>query len=86
MPSLALLGSRIRITIFSPNSVGRVLTRKSITRSGPILSFILPSCGTRFSEMSMREMTLMREASLSLMATGGEAISRSSPSTRKRTR
>ena len=86
MPSLALLGSRIRITIFSPNSVGSVLTRKSITRSGPILSFILPSCGTRFSEMSMREMTLMREASLSLMATGGEAISRSSPSMRKRTR
>ena len=86
MPSRALLGSRIRITIFSPNSVGRVLTRKSITRSGPILSFIRPSCGTRFSEMSMREMTLMREASLSLMATGGEAISRSSPSTRKRTR
>ncbi len=86
MPSLALLGSRIRITIFSPNSVGRVLTRKSITRSGPTLSFIFPSCGTRFSEMSILEITLMREASLSLMATGGEAISRSSPSTRKRTR
>ena len=30
MPSLALDGSRIRITIFSPNSVGSVLTRKSI--------------------------------------------------------
>jgi hypothetical protein len=86
MPSFALLGSRIRITIFSPKSVGSVLTRKSITRSGPTLSFILPSCGTRFSEMSIFEMTLMREASLSLMATGGEAISRSSPSTRKRTR
>ena len=86
MPSLALLGSRIRITIFSPNSVGSVLTRKSITRSGPTLSFMRPSWGTRFSEMSSREMTLMREASLSLMAIGGEAISRSSPSMRKRTR
>ncbi|MNZ82392.1 hypothetical protein D3C78_1010890 [compost metagenome] len=86
MPILALSGSRIRITIFSPNRVGRVLTRKSITRLGPTLSFMRPSCGTRFSEMSRREMTLMREASLSLMATGGEAISRNSPSMRKRTR
>ena len=86
MPNLALLGSRIRITIFSPNIVGKVLTRKSITRSGPIFSFILPSCGTRFSEMSSLEITLMRAASFSLIATGGEAISRSSPSTRKRTR
>ena len=43
MPSFALLGSRIRITIFSPNKVGSVLTRKSITRSGPTLSFIRPS-------------------------------------------
>ncbi|MCY1537394.1 hypothetical protein D9M68_728870 [compost metagenome] len=86
MPTLALLGSRIRITIFSPNKVGRELTRKSITRSGPTLSFIRPSWGTRFSEMSMREITLMREASLSLMAMGGEAISLSSPSMRNRTR
>ncbi|MCY1383411.1 hypothetical protein D9M69_715330 [compost metagenome] len=86
MPTLALLGSRIRITIFSPKRVGNVLTRKSITRSGPILSFIRPSCGTLFSEMSMREITLMREANLSLIAMGGEAISRSSPSTRNRTR
>ncbi|MNT29009.1 hypothetical protein D3C72_1647330 [compost metagenome] len=86
MPMRALLGSRIRTTIFSPNSVGSVLTRKSITRSGPILSFMRPSCGTRFSEISSREMTLMREASLSLMTVGGLAISRSSPSTRKRTR
>ena len=29
-----------------------------------------PSCGTRFSAMSMRLMTLMREASLSLIAIG----------------
>ena len=86
MPSWALLPSRIRITIFSPKRVGSVETRKSITRSAAIFSFIRPSCGTRFSEMSMREITLMREASLSLIATGGEAISRSSPSTRKRTR
>ena len=86
MPILALSGSRIRITIFSPNSVGSVLTRKSMVRLGLTLSFMRPSCGTRFSEMSRREITLMREASLSLMASGGEAISRNSPSMRKRTR
>ena len=85
MPTLALDGSRIRITIFSPNSVGSVLTRKSIALL-PNFSFMRPSCGTRFSAMSRREMTLMRAESLSLMASGGWVISRSSPSTRKRTR
>ena len=34
----------------------------------------------------MREITLMRDASFSLMEMGGEAISRNSPSMRKRTR
>ena len=86
MPSLADDGSRIRITIFSPNSVGSVETRKSMARLLEITSFIRPSCGTRFSEMSSREMTLMREASLSLITSGGWVISRSSPSTRKRMR
>ena len=85
MPRRALDGSSTRITIFSPYSVGSVLTRKSIVLE-PNLSFIRPSCGTRFSEMSSREMTLMRDASFSLMAIGGCVISRSSPSTRKRTR
>ena len=86
MPSLALLGSKIRITIFSPNKVGSVLTRKSMVLSLDIFSFMRPSCGMRFSEISMRDITLMREASFSLMAGGGDAISRSSPSMRKRTR
>ena len=85
MPSLALEASRIRITTFSPNSVGSVLTRKSIALL-PNFSFIRPSWGTRFSAMSMRLMTLMREASLSLIAIGGCVISRNSPSMRKRTR
>ena len=76
----------MRITIFSPKSVGSVLTRKSITRSGPTFSFMRPSCGMRFSEMSSRDSTLMREASFSLISTGGETISRNSPSTRNRTR
>jgi hypothetical protein len=36
MPICALVGSRIRSTIFSPNSVGRVLTRKSMARFGQL--------------------------------------------------
>ena len=63
-----------------------MLTRKSTARSLPKFIFIRPSWGMRFSEMSSLEMTLMREASLSLMATGGLATSRSSPSMRNRTR
>ena len=74
------------MTIFSPNSVGSVETRKSIARDFDNTSFIRPSCGTRFSEMSSLEMTLMRAANFSLMAMGGWAISRSTPSTRKRMR
>ena len=54
MPSLALDGSRIRMTIFSPNSVGNVLTRKSIALL-PNFNFMRPSCGTRFSAISSRD-------------------------------
>ena len=39
-------------TIFSPNSVGSVETRKSIARVFDSTSFMRPSCGTRFSAMS----------------------------------
>ena len=85
MPTLADDESRIRITIFSPYSVGKVDTRKSMALL-PNFIFMRPSCGTRFSEMSSRLMTLMRDASFSLMASGGWVISRSSPSTRNRTR
>jgi hypothetical protein len=49
-------------------------------------SFIRPSWGTRFSEMSRREMTLMRAAIFSLSTSGGWAISRRMPSVRKRMR
>ena len=74
------------MTIFSPNSVGSVDTRKSMLRVPDSDSFIRPSCGTRFSAMSSREITLMRDASFSLIASGGCATSRSSPSMRKRMR
>ena len=82
MPSFTPELSRIRITIFSPNSVGSVETRKSIALFLVSTSFMRPSCGTRFSAMSRREMTLMREATLSLIASGGCATSERMPSTR----
>ncbi|MNT03209.1 hypothetical protein D3C86_1656090 [compost metagenome] len=96
MSSLSDEDSRIRITIFSPNSVGSVETRKSIAFSMTSLaslslgsessSFMRPSCGTRFSEMSRRDSTLIRVAILSRISSGGRATSCSTPSTRKRTR
>ena len=75
MPSMALDGSRIRATIFSPNSVGQVLTRKSIARFFEMRILMRPSCGMRRSAMSRRDMTLMRAASLTASCTGGAAIS-----------
>ena len=61
MPSLAAEPSRIRSTTFSPNSVGQVLTRKSIDLVLDRLSLMRPSCGTRRSAMSSRAMTFRRE-------------------------
>ena len=82
MPSFTPAASRIRSTIFSPYSVGSVLTRKSMARFFESTSFIRPSCGTRFSEMSSLEITLIRDAILSLMASGGCATSINWPSRR----
>ena len=70
------------MTIFSPYSVGRVLTRKSMARFFDSTIFMRPSCGTRFSEISSRDSTLMREATLSLIAIGGCATSARMPSRR----
>ena len=61
--------------IFSPKSVGSVETRKSMARVLESTIFMRPSCGTRFSEMSSLETTLMREAIFSLIASGGCAMS-----------
>ena len=49
-------------------------------------SFMRPSWGTRFSEMSRREITLMRAAILSLSTSGGCEMSRRMPSVRTRMR
>jgi hypothetical protein len=73
--------SRIRSTIFSPNSVGSVLTRKSITRF-PMRSLMRPSCGRRRSAMFRSERILKREISAARILIGGFMISSSTPSTR----
>ena len=62
------------MTIFSPNSVGRHETRKSMSRFWPwswkrIL--MRPSCGRRFSAMSSFDMILMREVMASRNFIGG---------------
>jgi hypothetical protein len=73
--------SRIRITIFSPKSTGRVDTRKSITRL-PIFSLRRPSCGTRRSAILSWERILTREVSAAFIFTGGFITSSSAPSMR----
>ncbi len=79
--SVRLPLSRIRSTIFSPNSTGNVETRKSITRE-PILSLMRPSCGTRRSAMLSCAMIFTRDVSAARIFTGGFITSCSAPSTR----
>ena len=74
MSSISLSLSSRRMTIFSPNSVGRTETRKSISFGTPFsLKRILmrPSCGSRFSAMSSFDMILMRDAIASRNFIGG---------------
>ena len=86
MPSCALDGSSKRQTTFSPNNVGHVFTRKSIARFFDSFILMRPSCGMRRSAMSSRAMTLRRAATFIANATGGRAISVSTPSWRSRIR
>ncbi|MOA30302.1 hypothetical protein D3C78_1513820 [compost metagenome] len=86
MPIWALVGSRIRITIFSPHRVGQVLTRKSMALLAEIFSLIRPSCGLRRSEISMADITFRRAAMRLASCSGGLATSKRMPSVRKRTR
>ncbi len=74
MSSINLPLSSRRMTIFSPNNVGRHDTRKSISLVWPAsLKRILmrPSCGRRFSAMSSFAMILMREVIASRIFSGG---------------
>ena len=74
MSSISFDRSSRRSTIFSPNSVGRHETRKSISFDWPLSlkrSLMRPSCGRRFSAMSSLDMILMREVIASRSFMGG---------------
>ncbi len=73
-----------RSTTRSPCPVGSVETRTSMARP-PTRSVMRPSCGRRFSAMSIAAMILMRDTSAACSARLGRTTSRSVPSTRKRT-
>ena len=74
MSSISLSLSSSRMTIFSPKSVGRTDTRKSISFAVPLsLKRILMrlSCGSRFSAMSSFARILMRDTMASRYFIGG---------------
>ncbi len=74
MSSISFSRSRSRMTTFSPKSVGRHDTRKSISFGIPFsLKRILmrPSCGSRFSAMSSFAMILTRDTIESRSFIGG---------------
>ena len=81
-PSLVMSSRRFslssnRSTIFSPQSVGSVETRKSSCFFLPpicIFSMMRPSCGRRFSLMSSFAMILRREVIASFSLSGGFMI------------
>ena len=75
--------SSSRSTTRSPQAEGMVETRTSIARP-PSSSAIRPSCGTRFSAMSSRAITLIRDTSSEASLRPGRSISCNVPSTRKR--
>ena len=62
------------MTIFSPKSVGRHETRKSMSFEWPLSEkriLMRPSCGSRFSAMSSFAMILMRDVIASRIFIGG---------------
>ena len=71
--------SSSRITTRSPCTDGSVETRTS-TNLPPIRNEIRPSCGTRFSAMSSRAITLIRETTRVANVRGDSSISFSTPS------
>ena len=70
------------MTTFSPKSVGRTETRKSMSRFLPSLSLMRPSCGRRRSAMSSFAMILMREMIALRIVSGRPIALRSTPSRR----
>ncbi len=54
-------GVKIRITTFSPNAVGIVEIRSSTSSPSGVTVLIRPSCGRRFSTISIRARSLIRD-------------------------
>ncbi len=79
--SSAVFLSRIRMTTFSPLTVGRVATRRSTGRPS-IVVLIRPSWGIRRSAMLMSAMTLSRLIMPFWMFRGERITSWSTPSIR----
>ncbi len=73
--------SRMRMTSFSPSSVGIDDTRRSMSRPSAF-SRTRPSWGSRFSAMSILPITFTRETIAECMPAGGLISSRSTPSIR----
>ena len=66
----AVSGSKMRITSFSPNAVGSVDSRISISSPRGLRVLMRPSCGRRFSTTSMRPSSLTR-AVMAFITPGG---------------
>ena len=60
-------------------------TRGTSTVLPPSASEMRPSCGSRFSAMSSRAITLTRETMTGIMRAGKESTSRRTPSILRRT-
>ena len=75
----------MRSTTLSPDSVGMVETRRSISRPRTV-ALMRPSCGRRRSAMFRLAMILMREVTAARSDNGSVSTVCSMPSMRKRTR
>ena len=80
-PSLKPSLSRIRITMLSPYTVGRLDTRKSISLLLKVIC-MRPSCGTRFSAMDMFAISFSLDIIDGCRRFGGFSTSISTPSMR----
>ena len=74
------------MTIFSPHTVGRQLTRAGRSCGPRDTTESRPSCGMRRSAMSMSLMIFSREMTADWISLGAGAISLSTPSMRNRMR
>src|SRR5450756_2227753 len=77
--------SKMRITTFSPQTVGKVATRRSIFRPWWVTD-MRPSCGFRRSAMSISLRIFTREITPAWICFGDRWTSLSTPSIRYRTR